>query len=237
MGSFLKKAKNLIKTTKSNFFNDYSTLSYSQEGEDLILHRVFEETKIGFYVDIGAFHPKRFSNTYFFYQRGWSGINIDATPGSMNLFKRVRPRDINLEVAIGNDRKEIEFFIFNEPALNSFDYELSHSRRSDQYYIQEVRKLTTKPLKKVLCEYLTQNSRISFMSIDVEGFDLEVLQSNDWGFFRPEYLLVECREFNFEKIQENPTFNFLIGKNYYFFAKTMNTLFFKDALSNTSDAV
>src|SRR5829696_7661265 len=78
----------------------YSRKSYSQEGEDLILERIFLEQKKGFYVDVGAHHPKRFSNTFLFYKLGWFGINIDAMPGSMSAFESARPRDINLEVAI-----------------------------------------------------------------------------------------------------------------------------------------
>lgn len=58
----------------------------------------FRKKKIGFYVDVGAHHPMRFSNTYFFYRMGWSGINIDAMPGSMKEFKKYRRRDINLEL-------------------------------------------------------------------------------------------------------------------------------------------
>ena len=77
--------------------------AYAQEGEDLILYRIFEQTPPGFYVDIGAHHPCCFSSTYLFYQRGWRGINIDAMPGSMDLFRRIRPRDINLESAISED--------------------------------------------------------------------------------------------------------------------------------------
>jgi hypothetical protein len=75
-------------------------LSYAQEGEDMVLRRIFEDQPLGFYVDVGAHHPVRFSTTYFFYRRGCRGINIDATPGSMDAFRRLRPRDINLEVAI-----------------------------------------------------------------------------------------------------------------------------------------
>src|SRR6186713_1276577 len=77
-------------------FDKYYSISYSQEGEDLILKRFFSEKSGGFYVDVGAHHPKRFSNTYMFYKEGWSGINIDAMPGSMKLFNKVRSKDINL---------------------------------------------------------------------------------------------------------------------------------------------
>lgn len=74
--------------------------TYSQEGEDAILRRLFELTDKGFYIDIGAHHPQRFSNTYFFYLKGWNGINIEPRPGSSQLFNELRPRDINLELGI-----------------------------------------------------------------------------------------------------------------------------------------
>ena len=69
------------------YLNSHENIYFSQEGEDVILRRIFEDQKNGFYIDIGAHHPKRFSNTYYFYDRGWEGINIDATPGSMKFFK------------------------------------------------------------------------------------------------------------------------------------------------------
>ena len=66
----------------------------------MISRHVFEGRWQGFYVDVGVDHPRRYSNTYFFYKLGWRGVNIDAMPGSMNLFARIRPRDINLECGV-----------------------------------------------------------------------------------------------------------------------------------------
>jgi hypothetical protein len=94
--------------------------SWSQEGEDMALRRVFEKEKIGFYVDVGAHHPKRFSNTYFFYRMGWNGINIDAMPGSMKEFDKYRGRDINLELGVAKQEGILNSYVFNEPALNTF---------------------------------------------------------------------------------------------------------------------
>jgi len=74
---------------KNNYFDGYALKSYSQEGEDMILRRLFEKQNTGFYVDVGAHHPKRFSNTFFFYKKGWRGINIDAMPNSMSLFNKL----------------------------------------------------------------------------------------------------------------------------------------------------
>ncbi|MFM6346540.1 MAG: hypothetical protein ACKPFK_15520, partial [Dolichospermum sp.] len=93
----------------------YHNISYSQEGEDLILARFFEKEKNGFYVDIGAHHPQRFSNTYYFYLKGWSGINIDAMPGSMKIFDDLRPLDINLEIPISDKSEILTYYEFDEP--------------------------------------------------------------------------------------------------------------------------
>lgn len=196
----------------------------------MILQRIFETVEKGFYVDVGAHHPKRFSNTYLFYKNGWSGINIDATPGSMNSFKKIRPRDINLEAAIAKDKKELTFFIFNEPALNSFDVELSDLRNIGRYHIISQTKIETVTLEEILKQKLPQNQKISFLSVDVEGYDIEVLQSNNWKCFRPEYVLVECLGFNLNKMQDNKIFTFLQTKDYEIFAKTLNTIIFKDQL-------
>ncbi|MFT7246563.1 MAG: hypothetical protein ACI82A_003940, partial [Candidatus Azotimanducaceae bacterium] len=89
--------KNFLKRSISfATWDQWTNRSWSQEGEDQILRRIFEQQSTGFYVDVGAHHPKRFSNTFLFYKLGWQGINIDAMPGSMALFNRERSRDLNL---------------------------------------------------------------------------------------------------------------------------------------------
>ncbi|AFZ46692.1 hypothetical protein Cyast_0718 [Cyanobacterium stanieri PCC 7202] len=106
----------------------YHQLSFSQEGEDRILNRFFERQEKGFYVDVGAHHPQRFSNTYLFYLKGWRGINIDPLPGSMEKFNQLRSNDINLELAISNQNESLTYYQFNEPALNGFSEDLAKER-------------------------------------------------------------------------------------------------------------
>ena len=88
--SFYLRASAYLERVSAAALHRYGLISYSQEGEDMILRRLFETRRRGFYVDVGAHHPRRFSNTYYFYRQGWSGINIDAAPGSMKLFDRLR---------------------------------------------------------------------------------------------------------------------------------------------------
>jgi len=90
-----EKLSNKLKKLKRKYLDNYSIKIYSQDGEDIILKEFFSGKEKGFYVDIGAHHPLRLSNTYLFYKKGWSGINIDAMPGSMKIFNKKRRRDIN----------------------------------------------------------------------------------------------------------------------------------------------
>ena len=156
----------------------YSTLSYSQEGEDLILKRLFDGQKKGLYVDVGAHHPKRFSNTYLFYKMGWRGINIDAMPGSMEKFKEVRPEDINIEAAISDKDELLTYYIFNESALNTFSKnEAEQKAGKGNYRVIDEIKINTIPLSQVLNKHLDSNKQIDFLNIDVEGYDFKVLDS------------------------------------------------------------
>ena len=215
-------------------FEHYWAESYSQEGEDMILRKIFEKQQPGFYVDVGAHHPKRFSNTYYFYKRGLNGINIDATPGSMKLFYKFRRKDINIESAISKEKKELILYSFDEPAINTFDEALAQQRSIEGKYklIDEI-KIHTKTLSEILGQHLPLDKEIDFLSVDVEGFDLEVLQSNDWNRFRPKFVVVEC--FGIEKLERitsDEVYIFLTDYNYFFYAKTMNTCIFKDSLIN-----
>lgn len=89
---------------KSRFFAKiaYGNVSYSQNGEDILLEAIFYKQQKGFYVDVGAHHPIKYSNTFLLYKRGWRGINIDAMPGSMKTFAKYRKGDINIECGVGS---------------------------------------------------------------------------------------------------------------------------------------
>jgi FkbM family methyltransferase len=222
-----KPIKKLLRKAKHYFFDGYASKSYSQEGEDMILSRIFGQQKKGFYVDVGACHPTRFSNTYFFYKRGWRGINIDAMPKSMKLFKKLRPRDINLEIAISDQKQIRKYYTFNEPALNSFSKNVSEEHaKIEKYKIISTYELETKTLEEVLDNYLPANQEIDFLSIDVEGLDFEALKSNNWEKYRPKIVLVEVLKSNLENLPEDEVCKFMIKERYNLLAKSVNTAFF-----------
>jgi FkbM family methyltransferase len=222
----------IIKTIIYNYFNlnNYTNLTYSQEGEDLILRRFFEDQKTGFFIDIGAHHPKRFSNTYLFYKKGWTGINIDAMPGIMQIFNKIRPKDINIECGISLSKQLLNYHIFNEKALNTFSEEEAKLKsKSDKYFIKEVINIQTYSLSEILDQYNNSFNKIDFMSIDVEGLDLEVLMSNNWDKYRPSIILVEELRTNIHLLYLNSDINkYLNSKGYTLNNRTYNTSFYLD---------
>jgi hypothetical protein len=207
----------------------FATSAYSQEGEDMILRRIFNDKKDGFFVDVGAFHPTRFSNTYYFYKRGWRGINIDAMPNSMDKFNKQRSRDINVEVPISSKKQTLKYFAFNEPALNTFSDLLAKERDGkDGYKILFEKEFETYTLAEVLDKYMPKDLKeIDFFSIDVESLDYDVLISNDWNKYKPKIILIEDLKFDVNNLSKSDIIKFLSERDYTFLAKTVNTLFFK----------
>jgi FkbM family methyltransferase len=219
-----------IKERIRNIFIDPNRVeAFSQEGEDIFLKRIFSSVPNGFYVDVGAHHPSRFSNTYMFYREGWRGINIDAMPGSMEYFSKRRPEDINLEYPVGTSGQELTYYIFDDPALNGFSKEISDIRNKDtSYKVVDTKSLKIMSLKEILDKHLPESQDIHFMSIDVEGLELDVLKSNDWKRYRPKMLIVEILETDLENLATSEAYQFLKDSNYRLVGKTYHSYFFAE---------
>lgn len=204
--------------------------TYAGEGEDLILMKIFNGKTNGFFVDIGCYHPIVGSNTYVFHQKyGWSGINVDANPDSITKFKKLRPNNVNLNVGIGPvSSAALQFHRFSEGALNTFSEKVKEERiqRDKQAYIGSI-EVPVWSLEKLLDSY-ANNREIDFLDVDVEGFDLEVLQSNNWQKYRPRVVMVEDQLKVADAFTSLPTYQFLREKEYVLVAKTYSTLFFAE---------
>lgn len=201
--------------------------SFSQEGEDRLLSRLIDGHDPGFYVDVGAHHPTRFSNTALLYSMGWHGINIDPTPGSRPEFDRLRPRDINLEVGIGKPGLAT-YFIFDEPALNTFSTQrVAELEATTRYRVLRTVEIPVQSLGEILHVHMPADLRIDLLSIDTEGSDLDVLQSNDWTRFRPDIVIAEdLGQLSLREIGRSPVVTFLEDEGFEAIAKTVNSLFF-----------
>lgn len=166
-------------------------ISYAQNFEDVILQRVFRDRKEGFYIDVGAMDPVVESVTKFFYDQGWSGINIEPNEWFYNKLVQERPRDINLNLALGEREEERELYLF-ERIGNSTFHESSRDRYVERGYEAKPIAVKVMTLTAVCQEYATRP--IDFLKIDCEGWEKFVLTGADWDRFRPIVLIVEATE-------------------------------------------
>lgn len=212
---------------KRLFPHTWAVRSFSQEGEDILIEGLFSDLAQGCYVDVGCHHPYRFSNTYRLYRKGWSGLCIDPLPGTCEAFTRSRPRDTVVEVGVSLEPGELEYFMFNEPALNTFDEELAQEQaQRDGYHVERRILCVTRPLRQLLSE--SGLGRVDFLTIDVEGMDLEVLQSNDWQRWRPRVVLVECLAASLDEIGRDPVYRFMRGIGYSAMHKPGRSIIYVD---------
>jgi FkbM family methyltransferase len=202
-----------------NHWPSYYT-SHSQFGEDMILRSIFKDKSKGFYVDIGAHHPIYYSNTYHFYLKGWRGLNIDATPGSMSLFKFLRKNDINIETCIGpKNNEDVLFYTFDKSSLNTFDPQMAEKAKINGKLLKTIQ-YKTKTLEKCLEEYVPIHQKIDFLSIDVEGLDETILRSNNWERFSPEVIIFESHTLSLENFKEEVFAKYLNEVGYSIIGKT-----------------
>ncbi len=175
---------------KNKIWLEFVHGSYSQHGEDLIIDKILGYKKKGFYVDIGAYDPHRFSNTKRFYLRGWHGINVEPNCVNFRKFTRERKRDINLNIGVGNSNSKLTFYQFIPDTLSTFSEKEANNYLKHGYKLISKKKVNVQKLSAILQKYFV-NKSIDFISIDTEGYEMEVLKSNDWKKYKPKLFCIE----------------------------------------------
>ncbi len=168
--------------------------TYAQNREDIILEGFFDDQETGFYVDVGANHPTMDSVTKLFYDKGWSGINLEPNKALYELLLIARPRDINLQIGIADKAGELTIREYPDGhGLSTFSKEMQKSYEDNpsdftaRYQDYKVKIIT---LNQLFSEQKVKT--IDFMKVDVEGLEFEVLAGNDWKAFRPKVLCIEA---------------------------------------------
>ncbi len=174
----------------------YIRFYFGQFGEDAVLQNLIDPPPgfEGFYVDVGANHPLYLSNTHAFYRAGWRGINIEPNPEAIELFRRHRPRDINLNLLIG-PAGEAEYYSFAASTYNTCDAALARSYQEQGIALRERRRLEMVPLAEVFARHLPPGvPGIDLLTVDCEGMDLEIVKTIDWAAQSPKWIVIEDRD-------------------------------------------
>jgi FkbM family methyltransferase len=181
-----KKNNSLIPESTQSF----SKQSFSQCGEDCIVDFILTNVlniKRPNFIDVGAFHPYILSNTNMFQKKGGLGVNIEPNPILYEEFVKERPENINLNIGIDKVGGIKDYYMFKESVLNSFD---PNSQYLPNRTLERIVQIELSPLSKIVEEYFA-SIPIDFLSIDVEGLDLLVIQSLDLKLYRPKVICVE----------------------------------------------
>lgn len=193
--------------------------TYSQSGEDKFITSYMNKKKIfnGRYVDLGAFHPTKYSNTCLLYKSGWSGINIDLNQTSIDCFNIVRPNDKNICVAVSDKEKKRKVYIndifsplntLNKNHAKIFNFEFNYK---DGYFTH------TKRFNRII------KKPFDFLNIDIEGLDYEVLKTINLNFYKPKLICIESlNKNNLIRIKKH-----LLKNNYFFIKRNITSYFFE----------
>ena len=217
--------KNLIKYLyylSQKFFRKKNIKkSYSFGGIDLLVNYLFKNKKDGIYIDVGCYHPFKGNNTYLLHEKGWKGINIDIDFNSIEMFNFFRPNDYNKQIALSDKVGETDlFFYHNKSAINTLSKEI-HQFRSGS--AKEVKKVKTDTLENIIESSPYRNEKINFLSIDVEGYEMEVLKGFNLSKYFPDVIVIEYIDTSLKKLEfHNQKIENVINSELFKFIKSHN---------------
>ena len=196
----------------------------SQFGEEKFVLGFFNKEYKGKFVDIGCFHPTRHNNTFEMYKLGWKGINIDLNFLTIELFNYFRTKDININAAI-SDSEIVKKLYFVDELNTQNTLEKNHLTFLKNHHgvIENeisLREIKTKRLDRILDNYEFYD--IDFMNIDVEGHELNILNSIDFTKYKIKFICIEMIEHNDLAKLNNEKIIILMKKNNFFLEKKID---------------
>lgn len=181
-----------IEVAEVSGFDHSISISWSQGGEDLALLSL-PGMEFGRYLDIGAHHPSRFSVTRALYQRGWSGVNVEANSTLIPDLNRKRKRDVNLWNAVGPE-VNYNLTIFQETALSTVDNNWKEKFILENQQISRIDKVPGITIREILDSHYI-DKKCNLLTIDIEGADFEALKTIDFKTLNinkyPDWILLE----------------------------------------------
>ncbi|MBP9663349.1 MAG: FkbM family methyltransferase [Pyrinomonadaceae bacterium] len=207
--------------------------TYSQAGEDRLLSFLFnsfDKSKIS-YLDIGTNHPFMGNNTYLFYRNGGSGVCVEPNSELSKLIRKLRPRDTCLNIGVGERENDVvDFYLMSSHGLSTFSKEDAEELdAAGKYKIKDVQKIPVRTVNSIIEENF--DVPIDLVSIDVEGWNEEIVRSFDFSKNRPFCFCVETITFSEDHTERKLTdiFDVFAKNDYSVYADThLNTIFLRN---------
>ena len=171
--------------------------TYAQCNEDIIIEALLRarfaasgrDMSTVRYLEVGGNHPVQTSSTYLLY-RAWGGWGyiVEANAGLARRLTSVRPRDVVIHTAVSDKFDDtVSFHVHELDELSSLSAENIVSGVPGD--VSRIETVPNMHINAFFDAYI--DSPLDFMSIDIEGLDLPVLQALD-PVHRPTVLQVEC---------------------------------------------
>lgn len=203
--------------------------SFSQSGEDVIIEYLFGLRKVSLpsFIDIGGYDPVHGNNTYKFYLKGSTGVNIDADPLAIDKFNQVRAKDVNINIGVGSTKAVLPFYILEESSLNTFsESELKALILSGQK-LKNTLHIPVMLINEILEKYF-RDKACDLLSIDAEGVDFDIIKSLDFKKYTPKVICIESINYTPDGTgtKRLDLCSFIESKDYYEYANTnINSIF------------
>jgi FkbM family methyltransferase len=218
--SLLNKLYLRLNLIHKSFISKKNYFSFS--GVDTIIENIFKNKKKGFYIDVGCQHPIKNNNTFLLHNKNWSGINIDLDKDNIELFNTSRPSDCNINVAVSDKIAEVDLYFYHKKSpINTIDKKTSQFQKAQ---VTSVKKIQTNTLNNIILSSEFNDKHFDFLSVDVEGHELQVFKGLDFTRFAPNVIVVEYLDLNVKKLEiknlsienvlNSEIYKFLVSKNY-----------------------
>jgi FkbM family methyltransferase len=230
-GDFKNRLKSFI-VNRLNSAPPGSRTSYSQCGEDILMDFILAQLGVTepTYLDIGAHHPTYLNNTFLFYKRGCRGVNIEPDPSLFEAFVNERDSDINLNVGIGIGKEvsRTDFYVMTSRVLNTFSKEEAERiHASTQYKIEKVLPIDLLNVDMIIEKHFKER-KPDIISIDVEGWDFDIVKSLDLSALSRTVFCVETLNYSENNTEEKrkDIIDHFIANGFFAYADTyINSLF------------
>lgn len=209
-------------------------ITFAQNGEDMIVRALFENLGITrfSYLDIGAYDPIHFSNTYLHYRAGCRGVCVEPDATRCSLIQQKRPGDVCVNAGIGVTSEVKDFYVMTHATLSTFSKEAAEGVASmEGHRIERVEQIQLLNFDQIVRDNFAETP--DFVSLDIEGGELDILRSIDFQAHRPKVWCIET--INYARLEEqgkrNDILKFMLKQGYVIYADTwINTIFVDKAL-------
>ncbi len=180
---------------------------YSQHKQELIIRHFFKDRRGGVFLDVGCFHFKKSSTTYYLEKHlEWSGIAIDAQEKFGPEWKQFRPRSKFFAYAVTDKSGEtITFYLTGDETTKTGGTSSTETTNIKIWQKTRDVKVTETTVPTITLNDLLDREgvkKIDFLSMDINGAEPAALRGFDIKRFRPELVHVEANAHRKDELTE-----------------------------------